>query len=339
MAMVCTRCSTSHEQALHCPTCGNALVYTQAHKRRRSYGELARGWQHTDWGRFIIGVGLAQGLFYGLYHLLKSIFLAVSGEPLNPETMPLTELVCIQSLQLFGLLVGSVTAGVARRQALVLGVYIGVANSILSLLLGQWPAHAFTTYWVYVQPFIQIALGSFAALVSSLIWKPLAMATLPETPSRMAKKLGAKRPRIIKLFAGPISWLRVVLGALLGAAGCFAAKPALTHVLNNTDFLSLDAHMQEVLLLWEVKGLAFILGGLLAGSGTVNGLKQGLVTGIVTAALMNGMVAYERAHIETVGLTILLAFTLPAVGAWFGAQLFPPVTARKRLQGVGPGTT
>ena len=339
MAMFCTRCSTSHEQALHCPTCGNALVYTEARKRRLSYGELARGWQHTDWGRFVIGVGLAQGLFYGLYHLLRSIFQAVNGEALNPETMPLVEVACVQALQLFGLLVGCVTAGVARRQAIVLGVYIGVANSILSLLLGQWPAYAFTTYWVYIQPFIQIVVGSAGALVSSLIWKPLSVATLPETPSRMAKKLGAKRPRLSKVFAGPVSWLRVLLGALLAAGGCYAAKPALYHVLNNTNWLSLDAYSQEAMLLWEVKGLALLLGGFLAGAATANGLKQGLVVGIVTAALMNALLAYQQAHLQTVELTTLLAFVLPLAGAWFGAQVIPPASARRRLQGAGPGTT
>ncbi len=171
----------------------------------------------------MIGVGLAQGLFYGLYQLIKSLYLAVTGEPLNTSTMPLVELACIQSLQLIGLLVGSVIAGVARKQAIVLGVYIGVANSILSLLLGQWPAFAFTNYWAFAQPFIQIVVGSVGALVSSLIWKPLAAATLPETPSQMAKKLGAKRPRLVKWFGGSISWYRVLLGTVLAVAGSLVA--------------------------------------------------------------------------------------------------------------------
>src|SRR5438270_694577 len=128
MAMFCTRCSTAHEQALHCPTCGNVLVYHDARGRKMAaVTDLARGWKHTDWGRFFIGVGLAQGLYYGLYHLIKSIYLAATGEPLHTDTMPTVELACVQALQLVGLLAGSVVAGVARRQAIMLGVYVGVA--------------------------------------------------------------------------------------------------------------------------------------------------------------------------------------------------------------------
>jgi hypothetical protein len=338
MAMVCTRCSTSHEQALHCPTCGNALTYVEPRKRGKSYRDLARGWQHTDFGRFLIGLGLAQGLFYGLHHLVKSVFVAVNGQPLDPASMPLTELVCVQSLQLFGLLVGCVTAGVARPRAVVLGVYIAVANSILSLILRQWPAYALGTFWVYGQPFIQIVVGSFGALLSSLVWKPLTAATLPETPSRMARKLGAKRPPIMKLFAGQLSWFRVALGTLLATAGCLAAQPALKHVLNNSDLLSLDEYMQEVFLMWELKCVALLLGGMLAGYGTANGLKQGLAAGIATGMVMTMALGYRHASLEMVGLSVVLAFMLAVVGGWFGGQLFPPVVARKRLKGMGPAT-
>ncbi len=338
MAMVCNRCSTTHEQALHCPTCGNALVYCQPRRRGKSYAELARGWQHTDWGRFVVGVGLAQGLFYGLYHLIKSLVLATTGEPLNSATMPMAELLCIQSLQLFGLVVGSVIAGVARRQAHVLGVYIGVANSILSLLLGQGPAQAFTTHWVYAQPFLQILVGSVGALVSSLVWKPLSVVTLPESPSRMAQRLGPKRPRLLKVFVGPISWFRVGLGTLFAIAGCLTAQPLLALVLSVSDSLSLNEYMQEWVLIWEIKAVALLLGGMAAGAGTVNGIKQGLVAGIVTGAVLNVVLAFRHTTLELVAFSMLLSFGLALAGGWFGGQLFPPVVSRKRLKGLGPGT-
>jgi hypothetical protein len=338
MAMFCTRCSATHEQALHCPTCGNVLTYQESRPRKFiGAAELARGWKHTDWGRFFIGVGLAQGLFYGLYHLVKSIYLAVTGEPLHSESMPVVEMVCIQSLQLVGLLAGSVVAGVARRQAMVLGVYVGVANSILSLLLGQWPAYAFTTHWVYGQPFIQIVVGSIGALISSLIWKPLEAATLPETPSRMAKKLGAKRPRIIKAFVGPIAWVRVGTGVLFTIGGCFAAKPAMTWLVDASEGLAVDEFVQQSILVWELKGIIMVLGGILAGFGTPNGIKQGLVAGIVISAVLNVVLAFQHTSLEMVGMSTMLAVCLSLVGGWFGGQLFPPVLSGKRLKLAGPG--
>jgi RNA polymerase subunit RPABC4/transcription elongation factor Spt4 len=334
MSMVCTRCNAAYEQALHCPTCGNALVYHAPSKRAFNYAELARGWQHTDWGRFFIGVGLAQGLFYGLYLLLKSIFVAAYGEPFNAQTMPLMEVSCVQSLQLFGLLVGSVIAGVTRRQALVLGVYIGVANSILSYILAQWPVQAINTPLFYAQPFIQIVVGAAGCLISSLIWKPLAVVTLPETPSRMAKRLGAKRPRVLKIFAGPISWVRLTLGVAVGVAGCLVARYALDAVLNLSDKFSMDEYMQESLVLWELRGVALLLGGIVAGAGTANGLKQGLMTGMFSGVVMNVVMVYRNAKPEAVVLSLVLAFTLSFLGGWFGGQLFPRVVPRKRLDGM-----
>jgi hypothetical protein len=335
MSMVCTRCNMSYEQALHCPTCGAALVYHVPSKRAFNYAELARGWQHTDGGRFVIGIGLAQGLFYGLYLLLTSIFNAAYGEPFSSASVPpMTEVICVQSLQLFGLLVGCLIAGVARRQAIVLGVYIGVANSILSYILAQWPIQAINTPLYFAQPFIQIVVGGIACLASSLIWKPLAVVTLPETPSRMAKRLGAKRPRVLKFFAGPISWLRLAVGVALAVVGCQAAHFTLTAVLNLSDQFSLNEYMQESVVEWELRGVALLLGGIVAGAGTTNGLKQGFMTGMFTAAVMNVLIAYRHAKPEVVALSLALSFTLPLLGGWFGGQLLPRVVARKRLDGM-----
>ncbi len=337
MAMVCIRCSTTHEQALHCPTCGNPLTYVESRKPRRNYAEFARGWQHTDWGRFLIGVGLAQGLFYGLYHLVKSLYRAVTGQPFSPETMPFEELVCTTIIQLIGLLAGSFIAGVARRQAAVLGVYIAVANSILSLLLGQWSAYAYATHWVYAQPFVQIVFGATASLISSFIWKPLAVATLPESPSRMAKKLGVKRPRVLKLLGGQVSWVRVALGGVVGVAGCLGA-PAMQKWILNNDVLAFDLSVEETVLLWEMRALAMLLGGMLAGVGTSNGLKQGLITGIIIGALLNISLAMRHTAVEYVGASMAMSFGLATLGAWFASQLFPPLASRKRAKGLGPGT-
>jgi ABC-type antimicrobial peptide transport system permease subunit len=327
----------SFEQALHCPTCGNALVYHAPRKAGFNYAELARGWQHTDGGRFFIGIGLAQGLFYGLYLLLKSIFVAAYGEPFSSASMPpMTEVICVQALQLFGLVVGSVIAGVARRQAIVLGVYIGVANSILSYILGQWPIQAINTPLYFAQPFIQIAVGAMGCIVSSLIWKPLAVVTLPETPSRMAKKLGAKRPRVWKALAGPVSWLRVFIGVAVGISGCMTTRYILEAALNVSDKFSMDDTTQESMFLWALRAVALLLGGIVAGAGTANGLKQGLMAGMFSGAVMNVIMVYRNSKPEVVVLSLLLSFALSLIGGWFGGQLLPRVVVRKRLDGIGP---
>ena len=337
MAMVCTRCNAVHEQRLHCPTCGAALVYHAPRKQGFNYAELACGWQHTDAGRFFIGIGLAQGLFYGLYLLVKSIAVAANGEGLNSPTLPpMTEVACVQGLQLFGLLIGCVVAGVARRQAFVLGIYIGVTNAILSYMLGQWPIQAINTPLFYSQPFIQIAVGTLACMVSGLVWKPLAVVTLPETPSRMAKRLGAKRPRVWKSLAGPISWLRIFVGVAVGIAGCMAAKYVLDFALTLSDKFSMDDTIQESMLLWVLRGIGLLLGGIVAGAGTANGLKQGLMAGMFSGVIMNVIMVSRNSKPEVGMLALGLSFTLTLIGGWFGGQLLPRVVARKKLDSIGP---
>ena len=71
MAMVCTRCSTTHEQRLQCPSCGGRLEYWNP--RRRWFDGDARRWMQTPWGRIFLGVALAQGLFYGARHGLTAV--------------------------------------------------------------------------------------------------------------------------------------------------------------------------------------------------------------------------------------------------------------------------
>ncbi len=107
--------------------------------------------------------------------------------------------------------------------------------------------------------------------------------------------------------------------------------------MNNTDFLSFDEHLQEVVVLWEVKAVAVLIGGFFAGAGTANGLKQGLVSGIFTGAIVNVTLVYRGTSLDVVALSLAVAFCLALAGGWFGGQLFPPL-GRKRLNGIGPAT-
>ena len=107
-------------------------------------------------------------------------------------------------------------------------------------------------------------------------------------------------------------------------------------ILSASEQVSLDDYMQESLVLWGLKGSSFLLGGLLAGAGTTNGLKQGLVVGILSGAAMNVVLGFHRSPLEMVALSMGLALVLALVGGWFGGQLFPPVTVRRRLKDMGP---
>ena len=60
----------SYDQRLQCPTCGVRLLYDFRGPRPKTTREPAARWQQTPWGRILIGLVLAQGLYFALYMLL-----------------------------------------------------------------------------------------------------------------------------------------------------------------------------------------------------------------------------------------------------------------------------
>ena len=75
MPVVCSRCSNLFDLGQPCPRCGApspALLSDTA-----SVSGHGPRWQQTIFGRILIGLVLAQGLFYGLRHLLTGFVLAV----------------------------------------------------------------------------------------------------------------------------------------------------------------------------------------------------------------------------------------------------------------------
>ena len=72
MAMVCPQCASSYEQRLQCPTCNARLLYDPRGPKPAARSSAVR-WQQTPWGRILIGLVLAQGLYFGLQHLLMGL--------------------------------------------------------------------------------------------------------------------------------------------------------------------------------------------------------------------------------------------------------------------------
>jgi hypothetical protein len=99
--------------------------------------------------------------------------------------------------------------------------------------------------------------------------------------------------------------------------------------------LTVQSQLEDVLLTWEITGLAMLAGSTLAGATTTNGLKQGLCVGLVTAVVLLGLrLGARHVHLDDLALSVVAAVFLGVVGGWFGHQLFPPVLAgagRKRL--------
>ncbi len=336
MAMVCPQCTTSHEQRLLCPTCGSRLAYRELRGGHIRSDSIARGWQQTAWGRVLIGVGLTQGLLYGLCRLCAGVLLGVAGDgQLTSQEVWQTEqgVILLQALQVLSLLLGTMLTGSGQKQGPFLGAVVGVWNGVFCELFRPVPVESVAPLALYAQPILQAVVGILGGWSGRSIWKPLQPTVLPGSTAPAKGPVKAAR-RKVSPFAGPIAWFRVGLGTAVVVAGCLSSTFILNFVLaaSNGQF-STETHFQDKVVTWEIRGLTVLLGGALAGALTANGLKQGLVVGLASSSLLLG---FQRGLMSLMILTVLVCLGLGLAGGWFGSQLFPPVVRLKRNRDCGP---
>jgi hypothetical protein len=292
-------------------------------------------WQQTPWGRILIGLLLSQGLYYGLWNLLKGIHLALAGQEAHDVWSTLYGLLLLQALQGLALVVGGALAGAGQRRGVAYGGVVGVWNGLIFVWLQHRNLDWFTPVMLYGQPILQTAFGAAGGFLGTLIWRPLpGILTIPNAeesgplPSR----------RRFALLSGPVAWGRVVMGIGVALGGAMWADAILDWVLAASEGkLSIDSHLQAHLVTWEITGLAMLIGSALAGATTANGVKQGLCVGSGTAILLLGLRLGERTvHGDGLAMALMSALVLGLVGGWFGGQLFPPVLPHVRRRGLGP---
>jgi hypothetical protein len=289
----------------------------------------------TPWGRIFLGVALAQGLFYGARHGLTAVLKGAYGDGFEQAWASVQVLVLFQALQLFAVLLGGMLAGSGQRAGILLGSVVGIWSGVLSLLIPATPGHPLTAISLYGQPVLQTVVGALGGWAGCLLWRPLLPPVLPGATHLLRKPGKAKRP--LTLFAGKVAWLRVLAGVALAVAGTVTAGKAFDKVLEvSNGVLSTSDQVQDQVITWEIKALALLLGGCLAGATTPNGLKQGLCAALGTSAILIGLHAPNaRQPVELALLTAVSACGLVTFGGWFGSQLFPPVLKFQRKKGFG----
>lgn len=336
MAMVCQHCATTHEQRLQCPTCGGRLQFHAA--GRGLVGPIGH-WQHTAWGRVLIGVLLAQGVLYALHHLQTSIFLAVQeGGDTSEAARGWLGIALVQVLQAAALLAGGLVAGHGQKKGAMLGGIVGIGHAVLSVGLFRQSGQPLSPAALLSQPLLGAGVGAFAGWAGSIIWKPLptlvARGGAPTAPR--AKVVRPSGP----VFAGPIAWHRVALGTALAVAGSLSATLLFEFLLRASDgTLASSGTALDQLITWEIKALALLAGGTLAGANRTNGLKQGLCVGLGTTLLLAAVESRAPDRwLELTGLLLVSSLCLSLVGGWFGCQLFPPLApGRAKRSFAQPG--
>ncbi len=331
MAMVCPQCGSTKEQFLHCPECGVRMVYHEAGRSGTGSSWNRSRWMHTPGGRLLVGVLLAQGLYYALRHLFTGVMMMIDGESDSAQAWTTFHgLLFLQALQVLVPAFGGVLAGAGHRGGSLLGAFVGAVNGGLSLVLVNAPAQSNSPVALYGLPLLQTLFGALGGWVGCTIWKPIQ----PVSFLRAEKKSGIAKQQV-PLFTGPIAWVRVVFGSALAVAGSLFASRIFDKVISAApgthEFAQL---LQDEIVTWEIKAFAILFGAGLAGASTFNGLKQGLVVGILSGIALLAVPANSKSTLIVVML-LSSVMLLSLAGGWFGSQLLPPVVKRPR-RGFGP---
>ncbi len=328
MAMVCPQCRSEYDQRLECPRCDVRLIYQGGRAAAGKSGSRPN-WQHTVWGRVLIGLILAQGIYHGVRHLIVAGLLAAHGTDPQELWSSLNGFLLLQSMQLIGLFCGGLLAGAGQRQGAAYGMLLGIWNGVLVVLIQPSMTEQFNTVTLYGLPLLQAAVGALAGFLGGWIWQPLTP-ILPAATRAKAKLAHRDWP---KLFVGPVYWVRVVMGTAVAVGGALWAGVILDRVVKFSEYaLSPASASQAEVVTWEIVSLAILTGGVLAGATTRNGMTQGLAVGVITAVILCGI----RVASPNPPTFFVLAFSmlgpviLGIMGGGFGSHLLPPVVQRTR---------
>lgn len=329
MPMVCPQCRAAFDKQLQCPTCGVRLLFqAQLRSVEPNSDDDESRWQHTPWGRLIVGLALAQGLSQGLQMFTHAGLLA--GDR-SGVWSTLIGLVLIHGLQGFSLLIAGAITGAGQQRGIMYGSFVGLLNGFIFLILQHRPSDLPLQIAIFGQPILHMAFGALGGLIGTLIWKPLPELSLREGPAEKGKG-GALAFASFHLFSGPIHWGRVMAGIGLVVAGVLWSNVILEFVIDASEGqLSISTHLQAQLVRLEITALAMLFGAGIAGATTLNGLKQGLCVGIGAAMIFVGMdLAHLKGTVDSVLLTMVSTLSLTIAGGWFGAHLLPPVGPGRR---------
>ncbi len=335
MAMVCPQCNTSYEQRWQCPLCETRLLFHDARRLTASSSERSSYWRQRPLGRIFLGLVLAQGLFYGLRHFVTAGVLGVQGlEAVEQMERAPEWILLLQGLHMLALFAGTIFAAAGQRRAAFLGAMIGAWNGVFSVLFLADRTQAQTLIALLGQTMLQAVMGAIGGWLGAVVWKPLSEANPMDTPPpRRGRFLRRNR----NLFRGPVAWVRVTGGVILAVAGTLLATLVFEKIIDiSHGRLGTSDELQDRLITMEIKALALLLGGALAGATTRNGLKQGLCVGLVSTVVLIGIeMRYVDRWLQLAGHTALAALSLSLVGGWFGSQLFPPILRRPRRRHLG----
>ncbi len=309
----------------------------------------------------IAGLLVALGLGFGLLQLVGAVAIQwgkLTGAESLPATLGWGLLLGLQGLALFA---GGCLAAVGSPHGKKLGCAVALLCTVvafysiqsgassrmvapyLSALSNEATAEMAVLeqsplaqkMW-YVLPILFLACGAAGGAVGGGIWQvpsQFLLARFEPTADQPFQELktGAgyhpeQTTRKPSPWAGPVAWGRVLLGIGVGC-GLSLAHGKIIHVIQTLSegYIRIQSPAQEALATRELFALAIIVGGVFAGATRPNGLKQGLLVGIIAGAAQALLASRMQYSGDQLFYIMLAALVLAPLGGWFGSGLIPPV--------------
>lgn len=357
MLMVCPQCKGSFDGVLQCPKCRVRLLLPADKSVQAAEGTREGKWHQTPSGRIIAGLVLGLGLSYGLL-LLASVMMRVSKMEWSSQASAGIFL----GIQAIGLLAGGMLAGAGQSKGIACGAGVGLVSGVLVFggIISGVLASTVTPFskeplapppaiqpitpqvmMVYGSVLANILFGALGGLLGIMIWKPLPKLDLPASvPTDQKPVLGTKLSlppqgdkKTLFPWAGPIAWIRVLVGMVVAVGGAIWTAPLFNFLINFGGLEVAETSKQQFSVgQAELLALSVLIGGTIAGATTGNGLKQGVLVGLGAAI---GMVGYLISSGQVGGPEkllgpVLLCVFLGPIGGWFGSNLMPPSDKRFR---------
>lgn len=332
MAMVCAQCGqTFHGQERKCPKCDLLLLHQQHGVQQPDDtmppADPRNRWQQTPWGRIVVSVLIAQGFAYCIQQMC-SAWLQAAGEGATWYTP--TGMLWLNLVNIVPLFFAAVLAGANQERGATSGGLVGLWSGLIFIGLHRAAfGMVLDPVTFFAQPFVHMVVGLAGGLVGNRIWQPVPIYSLKEDVGSSGMLPRPAR----KLFKGPISVVRILIGAAIAVAGAVFARQLLDEVLRQGHGMfriSSDAKWIERMIVYQIIGLAAFVGGVVAGSASRNGFKQGVFGGVLAAALFCSVqLANSKSVLEVTIFTTAGVLLLCTLGGMFGSTLFPPLAKEK----------
>jgi hypothetical protein len=327
---------------LVCTQCSVPTVAGETGRPVDESGPLA-GW--------LVGLLLAQGLYYALRHLGSAWLLAGGGPEAESEFWDgrLAGLVAQQAIQAFALFLGAMVAAAGRPRALALGAVFGLVNAALLLGFQLWRGQPSVEVNWYVGLLLHVFVGAAGAAVGCRLWRPA-----PELPQLAGEgRTGRELLTTIlpeqapELQVEPVRWQRIVVGVAVAVGGTIGARLIRDLVVMAGGGTGREM-MQSQFIAWEIATVAQVLGGVIAGAGSRRAAANGFSVGVPAAIILAVVQATAVVHLPRFGGAWLLgaavaeggpaafiiqgvqALALGVLGGWLGGLILPADPGHRR---------